>query len=144
MPNGEQPVSVETNSSDVHENEAVFIITTDSQNDVNDATQSQNERLKSDVSNRNEAHEAASNENSDWPDSKIPFRDYSWVGPFMVHKVLRNENYVVRRLNTIKIQMLHCIRLKKFVPNQPLEDSFREEQLQPDEEMQDDLYTISW
>ena len=42
---------------------------------------------------------------------------------------------------------MHRIRLKKFVPNQPLEDNFREQQLQPDEEIiipQDDLYTITW
>ena len=42
---------------------------------------------------------------------------------------------------------MHRIRLKKFVPNQPLEDNFREERLQPDEEIvipQDDLYIITW
>ena len=53
----------------------------------------------------------------------------------------------MRRLNTNKTQILHRIRLKKFVPNAPLEDKYREEKLQPDEEIvipQDDLYTISW
>ena len=42
---------------------------------------------------------------------------------------------------------MHRIRFKKFVPNQPLEDNFREQRLQPDEEIvipQDDLYTITW
>ena len=79
--------------------------------------------------------------------SKIPFRDYRWVGPFVVQKVLPNENYKVRRVNTNKTQILHRIRLKKFVPNQPLEDNFREQRLQPDEEIiipQDDLYVITW
>ena len=80
--------------------------------------------------------------------SKIPpFRDYRWVGPFVVQKVLPNENYIVRRINTNKTQILHRIRLKKFVPNQPLEDNFREQRLQPDEEIvipQDDLYVITW
>ena len=79
--------------------------------------------------------------------SKIPFKDYRWVGPFIVQKVLPNEKYIVRRLNTNKTQILHRIRLKKFVPNQPLEDHFREEHLQPDEEIvipQDDLYTKTW
>ena len=79
--------------------------------------------------------------------SKIPFRDYRWVGPFVVQKVLPNENYIVRRINTNKTQILHRIRLKKFVPNQPLEDNFREQQLQTDEEIvipQDDLYVITW
>ena len=79
--------------------------------------------------------------------SKIPFRDYRWVGPFIVQKTLPNENYIVRRLNTNKTQILHRIRLKKFVPNQPLEDNFSEQRLQPDEEIvipQDDLYIITW
>ena len=79
--------------------------------------------------------------------SKIPFREYRWVGPFVVQKVLPNDNYIVRRINTNKTQILHRIRLKKFIPNQPLEDNFREQRLQPDEEIvipQDDLYVITW
>ena len=84
---------------------------------------------------------------ADHQGSKIPFRDYRWVGPVVVQKVLPNENYIVRRINTNKTQILHRIRLKKFVPNQPLEDNFREQRLQPDEEIvipQDDLYVIAW
>ena len=79
--------------------------------------------------------------------SKIPFRDYRWVGPFIVQKVLPNENYIVRRINTNKTQILHRIRLKNFVSNRPLEDNFQEQRLQPDEEVvipQDDLYVITW
>ena len=79
--------------------------------------------------------------------SKIPFRDYRWIGPFIVQKVLPNNNYIVRHLNTNKTQILHRIRLKKFVPIAPLEGNYNEEKLQPDEEIvipQDDLYTISW
>ena len=79
--------------------------------------------------------------------SKKPFRDFRWIGPFVVQKTLPNNNYIVRRLNTNKTQILHRIRLKKFVPNAPLEDKYEEEKLQPDEEIvipQDDLYTISW
>ena len=77
--------------------------------------------------------------------SKVPFRDYRWVERFIVQKVLPNENYIVRRLNRNKTQILHRIGPKKFVPNQPLEDNFREKQLQQDEKIvipQDDLYTI--
>ena len=79
--------------------------------------------------------------------SKIPFRDYRWIGPYVIEKVLPNDNYIVRRLNTNKTQILHRIRLKKFVPNTPLEDKYSKEKLQPDDEIvipQDDLYTISW
>ena len=71
LPNSEQPVTAETNSSDAHEKEAEYIITTDSPNDVNDAAQSQNGRMKSDVGNENEASEADGNENSDWADSAV-------------------------------------------------------------------------
>ena len=84
---------------------------------------------------------------ADHQGSKIPFRDYRWVGPFVIQKVLPNENYIVRRINTNKTQILHRIRLKKFVPNQPLEDNFREQRLQPDEEIvipQDNFYIITW
>ena len=81
---------------------------------------------------------------ADHQGSKLPFRDYRWVGPFIVQKVLTNENYIVRRLNTNKTQILHRIRLKNCVHNQPLEDNFQEERLQADEEIiipQDDVYT---
>ena len=84
---------------------------------------------------------------ADTQGSNIPFRDFRWTGPFVVQKVLPNNNYIVRRLNTNKTQILHRIRLKKFVPNVPLEDKYKEEKLQPDESiiiLQDDLYTISW
>ena len=79
--------------------------------------------------------------------SKLPFRDFRWTGPFVVQKVLPNTNYIVRRLKTNKTQILHRIRLNKFVPNVPLEDKYKEENLQPDESIiipQNDLYTISW
>ena len=84
---------------------------------------------------------------ADHQGSKIPFRDYRWVGPCVVQNALPNENYIVRRINTNKTQILHRIRLKRFIPNQPLEDNFREQRLQPDEEIvipQDDLYVIAW
>ena len=67
--------------------------------------------------------------------SKIPFRNYRWIGPYRIEKVLPNDNYIVRRLNTNKTQILHRIRLKKFVPNTPLEDKYSKEKLQPDDEI---------
>ena len=84
---------------------------------------------------------------ADTQGSKIPFRDFRLTCPFVVQKVLPNNSYIVRRLNTNKTQILHRIRLKKFVPNVPLEDKYKEKKLQPDESIiipQDDLYTISW
>ena len=84
---------------------------------------------------------------ADTQGSKIPFRDFRRTGPFVVQKVLPNNNYIVSCLKTNKTQILHRIRLKKFIPNTPLEDKYSKEKLQPDDEIiipQDDLYTISW
>ena len=58
--------------------------------------------------------------------SKTPFRDYRWIGPFVVRKVLPNNNCKVRRLNTNKTQILHRIMLKIFVLNAPLENKYIE------------------
>ena len=69
------------------------------------------------------------------------------IRPFIIQKVLTNDKYIVRRIITNKTQILHRIRLKKNVPNTPLQDNYAGEKLQPDEEIvipQDDLYTISW
>ena len=46
--------------------------------------------------------------------SKRPFREYRWIGPYRIEKVLPNDNYIVRRLNTNKTQILHRIRLKNL------------------------------
>ena len=55
---------------------------------------------------------------ADHQGSKIPFRDYRWVEPFIVQKVLPNENYIVRRINTNKTQILHRIsRLRTISEN---------------------------
>ena len=85
--------------------------------------------------------------NADSQASKIPFREYRWIGSSVALTVLSNDNYIVRRLNSNKTQILLCIRLKNFVPNAPLENNNDGEKLQPDNEIvipQDDLYTISW
>ena len=54
---------------------------------------------------------------ADHQGSKIPFRDYRWVGPFIIQRVLPNENYIVERLNTNKTQILHRICSKSLFPN---------------------------
>ena len=79
--------------------------------------------------------------------SKIPFREYRWTGPYIIAKVLPNENYIVRKLNSNKTQILHRIRLRKYEPNIVLEDVRPEGNLHPDDEIiipQDDLYVITW
>ena len=71
MPNGDQSITADANANDAHENEADYIITTDSPNDIKDVARRLNERTKSDVTNRNDASEAARSENSDWPNSVV-------------------------------------------------------------------------
>ena len=83
---------------------------------------------------------------ADHQESKIPFRDFRWIGPYLVKKVLPNNNYIVRKLNTNKTQNLHRIRLRKYNPEKPPEDNHQETQWQVDDNIvvpQDDLYTIA-
>ena len=83
---------------------------------------------------------------ADHQGSKIPFREYQWTGPYIVEKVLPNENYIVRKLNSNKTQLLHRIRLRKYEPNTVLQDIKPEGNLHPDDEIiipQDDLYVIT-
>ena len=64
-----------------------------------------------------------------------------------MEKVLPNENYRVRKLNSNKTQILHRIRRRKYEPNTVLKDIRQEGNLQPDDEIiipQDDLYVITW
>ena len=83
---------------------------------------------------------------ADHQGSKILFREYSWTGPYIVEKVLSNENYIVSKLISNKTQILHHIRLRKHEPNTVLQDIRPEGILQPDDEIvipQDDLNVIT-
>ena len=71
LPNFQRPITTEANTNDANENEADYIITTDSPNADNDAAQNQNKRMESDVSNTNEATKATRNGNSDSPNSAV-------------------------------------------------------------------------
>ena len=84
---------------------------------------------------------------ADLQGSKIPIRDFRWIGPYVVEKLLPNNNYIVRKLNTNKTQILHRIRLRKYNPEKPPEDNYSEAQWQTDDNIvvpQDDSYTIAW
>ena len=84
---------------------------------------------------------------ADHQGSKIPFRDFRWIGPYLVEKVLPNNNYTVRKLNTNKTQILHIIHLRKYNPEKTPDDNYQETQWQIDDNIvvpQDDLYTIAW
>ena len=84
-------------------------------------------------------------DNHQW--SKTPVRDFRRIGPYPVEKVLPNNNYIVRKFNSNKIQILHRIRLVKYNPEKPPEDNYQEVRWQIDDNIvvpQDDLYTIAW
>ena len=65
--------------------------------------------------------------------SKIPFRDFRWIGPYLVEKVIPNNKYNVRKLNTNKTEVLHRIRLRKYNPETPPEDYYQETKWQIDD-----------
>ena len=58
---------------------------------------------------------------ADHQGSKISFRDFRWVGPYLVEKILPNNNYILRKFNSNKTQILHRIRLRKYNPRKPPE-----------------------
>ena len=83
---------------------------------------------------------------ADHQGSKISFRDFRWIGTYLVEKVLPNNNYIVRKLDTNKTQILHRIRLRKYNPEKPPDDNYQEIRWQIDDNIvvpQDDLYTFA-
>ena len=79
--------------------------------------------------------------------SKIAIRYIRWIGPYVIEKVIPNNNYVVRRINTNKPHILHRISSRECNCDRPLDDSSKNEKLQRDKEITnppDDLYTTEW
>ena len=80
--------------------------------------------------------------------SKIPFTDFRWIGPYIIEKVLPNNNYLVRKIGTTKTQILHRMRLRQFTPRQQLSDiPVTQREWQPDPEVvitHDDLNARAW
>ena len=52
--------------------------------------------------------------------TKLPFKEYLWTGPYIVVKVLPNNNYLIRKLQTNYTQILHRILLKSCSTDKPL------------------------
>ena len=59
---------------------------------------------------------------ADHQGSKIPFTDFWWIGPYIIEKVLPNNNFLVREIGTKKTQILHRMRLRQFTPRQTIPD----------------------
>ena len=48
------------------------------------------------------------------------FTDFRWIGPYIIEKVLPNNNYLIRKIGTNKTQLLHQMRLGQFTSHQPI------------------------
>ena len=85
---------------------------------------------------------------ADHQGSKIPSTHFCWIGPYIIEKVLPNNNYLVRKIFTNKTQNLHRMRLRQFTPRQPIPDTpITPREWQPDPEFvikHDDLYARAW
>ena len=84
---------------------------------------------------------------ADHQGSKTLYR-FSMDRPYIIEKVLTNNNYVVRKIGTNKTQILHRLRLRQFTPRQPIPDipvRPREWQLDPEITIKhDDFYARAW
>ena len=85
---------------------------------------------------------------ADHQGSKIPFTEIRWIGPYIIEKVLPNDNYLVRKIGTNKTQVLHRMRMLQFAPREPPADiriAPQECKFDPDVSLkQDDLYARAW
>ena len=85
---------------------------------------------------------------ADHQGSKIPYTEFRWIGPYIIEKVLPNNNYLVRKIGTNKTQILHRTRLRQFTPRQPIPDiPITPREWQPDPEVLNkhvDLYARAW
>ena len=88
------------------------------------------------------------NPKADNQSMKFAFKDCIWTGPYIVVKVLSNNNYVVRRTGTRYTQTLQRIRLRLYAPNQLVPDvTVRKEDYLPDPEVKtthNDWYAQAW
>ena len=84
---------------------------------------------------------------ADHQGSKIPFTEFRWMGPYIVEKVLPNNNYLVRKIGIDKTQVLHRMRMRQFTPRQPPADiRVNPHEYKPNPEVSinhDDLYATA-
>ena len=73
---------------------------------------------------------------ADHQGKKIPFTDSRSIGPYIIEKMLPNNNYLIRKIGTNKTQILHRMRLRQFTTRQPLADiPVTQREWQPDPEV---------
>ena len=88
------------------------------------------------------------NPKADNQSTKFAFQDCIWTGPYIVIKVLSNNNYTIRKLGTRYSQTLHRIRIRPYVPEQRLPDvTVRADNYLPDPDVKishNEWYAVSW
>ena len=88
------------------------------------------------------------NPKADNQSTKFAFQDCIWTGPYIVIKVLSNNNYTIRKLGTRYTQTLHRIRIRPYVPEQRLPDvTVRADNYLPDPDVKishNEWYAVSW
>ena len=72
---------------------------------------------------------------ADHQNFKIPFREFRWIGLYVIEKVIPNEIYILRKLNSNKTQNLHRIQLRKCKVKTTLQGIGPEGNLQADDEI---------
>ena len=85
---------------------------------------------------------------ADHQESKIPFPEFRWNGPYVIEKVLPNNIFLVRKIGTNKTQVLHRMRMRQSTPRKPPADVRRTpHEYKPDPDVSlkhDDLYARAW
>ena len=85
---------------------------------------------------------------ADHQGSEIPFTEFRWIGPYIIEKVLPNNNYLVRKIGSNKTQVLHRTRMRQFTPRQPPADiPVKPQEYKSDPELSlnhDDIYARAW
>ena len=73
---------------------------------------------------------------------------FCWIGSYVVEKPLPNNNYMVRKIAKDKTLVLHCMRLRPFVPLEPIPNvQTKSRDRKPDPEVinsYDDSYAKAW
>ena len=76
------------------------------------------------------------------------FQDCIWMGPYIVIKVLSNNNYRIREVGTCNTQTLHRIRIRRYVSEQRIPDvTVRLHEYLPDPDVKvshNEWYALSW
>ena len=131
LPNGERPSAPQSKSDDAHENEVDYIITSDETNYADHAAYSRNERLNDDVTKKNDASAATSNEESDWPNPAVYPGNPEKSPPNTDERPENDENFSERNLTNDNDAQKSPKRGDDIIVPEISENDARKESLSP-------------